>query len=222
MKAAVLFSGGKDSCLALCKAIKQGYEVEYLLSVIPKSKDSMMWHKPNLKLLKEQARQLGIKLIIQKSTGKEEEKLGDLISLISKIKGKADALVIGGIASNYQAQRIKKAAQEFEMKIYSPLWKYSSEQLWNELLRERFKVILTKIACEGIPKEFLGKVIDEEKFEKLKHLAGRYKFDLSGEGGDFESAVLYCPLFKKEIKVRGKIISESDYRHFFVFTLKAG
>jgi diphthamide synthase (EF-2-diphthine--ammonia ligase) len=40
---------------------------------------------------------------------------------------------------------------------------------------------------------------------------------LSGEGGDFESAVLYCPLFRKEIKVKGKIVSESDYRHFFVF-----
>jgi ABC transporter with metal-binding/Fe-S-binding domain ATP-binding protein len=217
MKAAVLFSGGKDSCLALYKAIKQGYEVEYLLSIIPESKDSMMWHKPNIKLLKEQARQLGIKLIVQKSTGKDEDKLRALISLISKIKGKADTLVIGGIASNYQGQRIKKAAEKFGMNIYSPLWKYSSEKLWNELMKERFKVILTKIACEGIPKEFLGKIIDKEKFEKLKHLAGKYKFDLSGEGGDFESAVLYCPLFKKEIKVKGKIISESDYRHFFVF-----
>jgi len=217
MKAAALFSGGKDSCLALYKAIKQGYEVEYLLSIIPESKDSMMWHKPDIKLLKEQAKQLGIKLIVQKSTGKEEDKLKDLISLISRVKGEVDALVIGGIASNYQGQRIKKAAEEFGMKIYSPLWKYSSEKLWAELLKERFKVILTKIACEGIPKEFLGRVIDKEKFEKLKRLAGKYKFDLSGEGGDFESAVLYCPLFKKEIKIKGKIISESDYRHFFVF-----
>ena len=41
-KVAVLFSGGKDSCLALHLAKKKGYEVKYLLSVVPENFDSFI------------------------------------------------------------------------------------------------------------------------------------------------------------------------------------
>ena len=66
MKLGVLFSGGKDSCLALHKALKEGHEVLYLLSVIPENFDSFMFHKPYLDLLEKQAEMLDIDLIIQK------------------------------------------------------------------------------------------------------------------------------------------------------------
>ena len=78
MRAAVLFSGGKDSCLALFKAREQGYEIKYLLSIIPSSYDSYMYHKPSLELLKRQAKELSIPLIIQKSSAGKEKELKDL------------------------------------------------------------------------------------------------------------------------------------------------
>ena len=39
IKAAVLFSGGKDSCLALHKALEKGLDVKYLLCVLPETED---------------------------------------------------------------------------------------------------------------------------------------------------------------------------------------
>ena len=72
MKVAVLFSGGKDSCLALHKALLEGYEVRYLLNVDVENEDSFMFHKPNLKLLKMQGEMLGIDLAVVKSKGEEE------------------------------------------------------------------------------------------------------------------------------------------------------
>ena len=65
-RTAVLFSGGKDSCLALHKARQEGYDIRYLLNILPMNKDSFMFHKPDLKLLEKQAEMLGIKIIIQK------------------------------------------------------------------------------------------------------------------------------------------------------------
>lgn len=215
-KAAVLFSGGKDSCLALYKAIKMGYDLKYLLSVIPKSYDSYMYHKPDLKLLKTQAKMLGIKLIIKRSNKQKEKELADLVHLINKVKDKIDYLIIGGIASSYQGKRIKKTAEETGLKIISPLLNYSAEKLWKELFKHNFKVVIMKIACEGIPKEFLGRIIDEEMLKNLKKLSNKYKFDMSFEGGDAETAVLDCPIFKNEIKIMGKIKSESQYRHFMI------
>jgi len=218
MKFAVLFSGGKDSCLALHKAKLKGYDIKYLLCVLPEHSDSWMFHKPDLKLLRKQAKELDIPLITQKSKGKKDKELEDLKKLINKIKNKVDGIIVGGIASNYQAKRFKKITEDLGLKFIAPLWNYSAEQLWKELLNNGFKAIITKISCEGIPKEYLGKIIDNKKFEELKKLSEKYKFDLIGEGGDFETAVLYMPDFKnkKQIKIDFDVKTEGNYRHFII------
>ena len=74
-KAAVLFSGGKDSCLALHMAKLKGFDIRYLLSILPKNKDSWMFHKPNPNLLKKQAETLDIEFVVAESLGEKEKEL---------------------------------------------------------------------------------------------------------------------------------------------------
>jgi len=210
MRIGVLFSGGKDSCLALHRFGRD--KIDVLLSIIPENKDSFMFHKPDLKLLKKQAEMLSIPLMVQKTRGIENKELKDLRKLIEK--SRVNELVIGGLASSYQGSRIEKICKELNVKVIAPLWNYSPEKLWEELLGEGFKVIITKIACEGIPKEFIGKVIDSDKFETLAKLAKKYKFRLDFEGGEAESFVLYMPEYKKEIKIEFSVESEDKFRHF--------
>ncbi|HUS50136.1 MAG TPA: diphthine--ammonia ligase [Candidatus Paceibacterota bacterium] len=218
MKFAILFSGGKDSCLALHKAREEEHEIIYLLNVFPETTDSFMFHKPDLKLLKQQAKEIGIPLIIQKSKGEKEQELDDLKKLIKKVKNKVDGICVGGIASSYQGNRIKKICSELGLKFYAPLWNYSPEDIWKELLDNKFKVVITKIAGEGISKEFLGKIIDRKNFEELKKLSERFKFRLDFEGGEAETAVLFMPGMKKEIKISFDVKSEGSYRHFLNIT----
>jgi len=215
-KCAVLFSGGKDSCLALHKARLEGYDLKYLLAIIPDNFDSFMFHKPYLNLLKKQAEMLGLKdnLIIQKSKGEENKEVDDLKELIVQVKDKVDVIIAGGIASSYQGGRIKKICSELGLGFYAPLWNYNGEKVWRELLENKFKVILTKIACDGLGREWLGVVIDNEKLKKLKKLSEKHKFRIDFEGGEAESAVLFMPEFKKEIKIKFNIKSEGEYRHF--------
>jgi ABC transporter with metal-binding/Fe-S-binding domain ATP-binding protein len=208
MKIGVLFSGGKDSCLALYRARK----VDLLLSMMPENKDSWMFHKPDLPLLRKQAEMLGIPLIIQRTAGEKDKELEDLRKLIKK--SKIDKLIIGGLASSYQGSRIEKISKELGIKLEAPLWGYDGERLWQELLKNEFKIIITKISCEGIPREFLGKIIDDKIFSELKKLSEKFKFRLDFEGGEAETAVLFMPRMKKEIKVKGEIESEGKYRHF--------
>jgi diphthine-ammonia ligase len=214
MKLAVLFSGGKDSCLALHKAKKEGHDVKYLLSIIPKNFDSYMFHKPYLRLLERQAKMLNIDLVIMESEGIKDEEVEDLKELIECFKDKVEGIVVGGIASSYQGDRIKRICSELDLEFIATLWDYSPEKIWEELLNKKFKVILTKIACEGIPKEFLGKIIDKKLFIELKKLSEKYKFRLDFEGGEAESAVLYMPDFKKDIEVKYNARSEGEYRHY--------
>jgi ABC transporter with metal-binding/Fe-S-binding domain ATP-binding protein len=220
-KAAVLFSGGKDSCLALHKAIKKGLKISVLLSIIPDNMDSMMFHTPDLMLLEKQAEMLGVDLITRKIRARNEsEELDDMRALLAdaKKKYKFDTIVVGGIASSYQGNRINNLANELELEVFAPLWNYNAEQLWQELLDERFEVVITKIACEGIPKDFIGRIITREEFEKLRKLGEKYKFRLDFEGGEAETAVLWMPEFSKEIKIDFDVYSEDKYRHFIKIT----
>jgi len=210
-KTGLLFSGGKDSCLALHLYKRK---VDMLLSMIPKNKDSFMFHCPLTQLLERQADMLNLPLLVEKSEGKEEEELIDLKKLIKK--SGVNVLVIGGIKSNYQARRIRKIAEELNVKVEAPLWNFDADKLWNEIFKAGMKVIITKIASEGIPKEFVGKIIELEDLEKLSSLSKKYKFRLDFEGGDAETAVLFMPEFKNQLVLDYDVKSEGEYRHFLV------
>lgn len=212
LKAAVLFTGGKDSCLALLKS-KEKYDVKFLLNVNVKNPDSYMFHKPDLGLLERQAEMLGIRLIVKESKGEKEKELGDLQKLLKLVDKEVDVVVVGGIASSYQGRRIKKICGELGLEVYAPLWDYDAEKIWKELLEKKFKVIITKISCEGLSRELIGRVIDKKRFSELKKLSEKYKFRLDFEGGEAETCVLWMPGMKKEIKIKYKIKSEETYRH---------
>ncbi|MCD4771386.1 diphthine--ammonia ligase [archaeon] len=214
MKLAVLFSGGKDSSLALHKVLKRGDDVKFLLNVFPKNEDSFMFHKQDFGLLEAQVERLGIEMISVESEGRKEEELDDLRKLIGKIKDDVEGIVVGGIASSYQGTRIEKICGEFGLEFVAPILDYESEKLWEELLAEGFEVVMIKIASDGIGKEWLGRVIDREAFGELKNLAEKYKFRLDFEGGEAESCVLNMPGYSKRIEIDFEIESEGEFRHF--------
>lgn len=213
MRLAVLFSGGKDSCLALHKVLEEGHEVVYLLSILPKVEDSFMFHKPFIDLLRRQAEELGIGLVVEESEGEKEKELMDLKGLVEKIRDDIDGVVVGGIASSYQGSRIENICDDLGLKFVAPLWNYSPEDVWRDLLKDGFEVVMTKISCEGIGGEWVGRVIDKGAFGELVVLSKRHKFRIDFEGGEAETAVLFMPEFKKKIKIGFGVKREGEFRH---------
>ncbi len=214
MNLACLFSGGKDSCLALHLVRGNGNVIKYLLNVFPENEDSFMFHKPDLRLLERQADELGIDLKIWRSKGEKEKELKDLRDLIFGIKDEVDGIVVGGIASSYQGSRIRKICDDLDLKFVAPLWDFKPEEIWNKLLDYGFEIVLTKISCEGLGKEWIGKKIGQRELKKLKKLGDIYGFRLDFEGGEAESGVLFMPGFKQEIKIKFEVESDGDFRHF--------
>ena len=56
---------------------------------------------------------------------------------------------------------------------------------------------LIKTCSMGLNEAHLGKTI-EELYPKFVELKNEYGFNMCGEGGEYETAVLDCPLFKKK------------------------
>jgi len=214
LKLGVLFSSGKDSCYAAQIMQRQNYELSCLITIKSKNKDSFMFHTPNIDITDLQAKAMQIPLITQTTSGKKEDELKDLEKALIKAKQKykIDAIVSGAIFSNYQRERIEKIADKLQLKIFSPLWHKPQEQLMKELLKNNYEIIISSIAADGLDKSWLGKKIDEKTLEKLKKINEKIGLNIAGEGGEFESLVLNCPLFKKRIKIEeAEIQMENQY-----------
>lgn len=223
MRLAALFSGGKDSSLALHRVLsprdnsgepKSGYEVKYLLNIVSENEDSFMFHKQDFGLLEAQADRLGIEMVSIGTKGEKEKELDDLRELIGGVKDKVDGIVVGGIASSYQGERVRKICDEMGLEFMAPLLDIKPEDLWDELLSDGFEVVIIKITCDGIGKEWLGRGIDKCALSELRALSEKYKFRLDFEGGEAESCVLNMPGYSSKIEIDFKVESEGEFRHF--------
>lgn len=201
MRAAVLFSGGKDSTLAAFLAKKAGAGIRCLVSMFPVNKESYMFHHPNIGLTRMQAESMGTPIITKDTAGEKEKELLDLERSLLGIRDDIDSVVSGAVASEYQRSRISGICSKLGLESVTPLWHKDPLELWKLCLDNGFKVMITAVACEGLNKTWLGRVIDEKGLAELKRLSEKHRFHLSGEGGEFETLVLDCPLFKKRIQV---------------------
>ncbi|MBU0457259.1 MAG: diphthine--ammonia ligase [Nanoarchaeota archaeon] len=214
MKLAALFTGGKDSTYAIYLAKQQGHEITCLITMKSENPDSYMFHTPAIELTELQAESMDIPIVIGGTEGIKEEELKDLEKTIQKAKDnfEFEGLITGALFSEYQSSRIEKIAEKLGLKVFSPLWHRSQEKLMEELLEKGFKFILTSVAGEGMSKDWLGKIITNSELDKLKDLNKETGFHIAFEGGEAESLVLDCPLFKKKIKIiESEKIMENDY-----------
>ena len=134
MKVAALISGGKDSALALHQALKRGYDVKYLVTLIPQREDSWMFHYPNVELTDLFAEACGIPLVKAETSGVKEEELEDLRRLLDKLD--IEGVVSGAIASTYQKSRIDRICAELGLKSITPLWRKDEKMLIETLISE--------------------------------------------------------------------------------------
>jgi ABC transporter with metal-binding/Fe-S-binding domain ATP-binding protein len=217
MKLGVLFSGGKDSTIALHETANKN-KIECLITLISKNKESYMFHTPNIGVTKLQSESLKIPILYFNTKGKLEEELKDLeYAILSAIeKFKIEGIVTGAIASVYQSQRIQKICKKFEIQCINPLWKKNQASILYEMVDNKYQTIISGIFAYPLNEKWLGKIIDKEIIEKLIILNKKFGVSISGEGGEIETTVLDAPLFSKKIKIADYQIKSRNNSGIFI------
>jgi len=212
MRLAVLLSGGKDSHLAMFRAMKS-HEISCLISIESENKESYMFHVPNIHITELQAKAMELPLIKQKTKGEKESELEDLKLAIKKAIEEYDieGVVSGAVRSTYQASRIQKICKDLDIWCFNPLWLEDEKTILKELIENGFEVIITGVFSYPFEKDMLGRRIDEEMMNYLIEMKKRYKTSLVGEGGEFETTVLDAPFYKRKIKIVESEIVYSNY-----------
>ena len=232
MKVAILASGGKDSTYASWWAGLQGWDVVSMVTVLVRGEDSMMFQLQNSWIAGLQAASIGTSWKPVFSDGQEEKEIGDLeLALGGKTdsslsiedvfpKGvevpedleirsgplEIDGLVVGALRSDYQKTRIERMCERLGIRSFCPLWHKDQANHMESLVEHGFQVVFTSVSTEGMDERWLGRELDEESLRTLERASSKYRFNLDGEGGEFETIVTGAPHMKRKIMIDGEVI----------------
>ncbi|MDD3399086.1 MAG: diphthine--ammonia ligase [Candidatus Methanomethylophilaceae archaeon] len=208
MRLAALYSGGKDSTLALYLAEQMGHSVEHLVNIAPADPHSWLFHTPNLHLLPLMAESMGKTLVSVPSRGDEEDDLRALREALQRLD--IDGVVTGAVASDYQWDRINGVCHELGLKSINPLWRKHPHLVMEELLASGTEAIVVGVSAEGLDERWLGRLLDASALQDLKKLEERHGVNVAGEGGEYESLTLDSPLHRFPIVVDASKVAMSQ------------
>ncbi len=163
-----------------------------------------MFHFPNIRWARLQAEAIGVPQVIEETPGVKEEELEDLKRAIRKAKEAyhIEGVCTGALASVYQKSRVEKICKELALECISPLWGTDPEQHIRGLVTEGFVVMVVSVSALGLDQRWLGRILDEAAIDELVALSKKFRFHAGLEGGEGETFVLDCPLFRSRVEVR--------------------
>lgn len=227
MNFVALISGGKDSIFTILKLVQEGHKVICLANLYPPKQqelDSYMYQSVGSEVAVYIAEALELPLIRKEITGKavnvdleyiptKEDEVENLYELLKDVKEQypdVQAVSSGAILSNYQKNRVEDICNRLGLISFAPLWERDQKELVQEMVDNKMDAILVRVATEGLKKEHLGKTISD-MLPTLFKLGEKYGINVCGEGGEFESITLDCPLFKKRIVVEeAEVVTELE------------
>ena len=205
MKLASLYSGGKDSTFSIFRCLEYGHDVVCLITLHPSADDSLLFHYPNSWITKHIASAMCMPLIELEISGIscEENEYNALAQAIIKAKSiyNIEGIAHGGISSRFQNRIFEKVAVENQLRVLSPLWNIEPSSYMHLLVDYNFDVKIISVSAMGLDRLWLGKSIDLSSLKRLEYLSKRYGFNLTFEGGEAETLVTDCPLFKYKINI---------------------
>lgn len=197
-KAAVCWSGGKDSCLALYRLLEDNYDVVCLLSMVSEEDARNHAHGIQLEILKLQAEALSLPLIMVDSAGEYESSLK---RALSKLKEETDVECIA-FGSLYMEEDIKWNEQVAYESGLEPLFPVlSSQDQAQELLHDFITLGFDSIVCRAskqyLDQTWTGRKLDWSFYEDIQQTS----CCPMGELGEYHTFVLDGPIFNTKLEI---------------------
>ena len=216
-RVAALLSGGKDSTFTILKCVAAGHDIVALAHLSPPENtdelDSYMYQSVGHNAVKYVASALGIHLyecsikgtpVSQDLTyqATPDDEVEDLFELLKDIKAKTSCTAVcsGAIFSTYQKNRVEEVCSRLGLVSIAPLWEREQEQLLQEMIDHCMEIRIIKVASIGLDKSHVG-VNADSLLPHFKKINQKFGFNVCGEGGEYESLVIDCPIFAYRIKI---------------------
>ena len=201
------FSGGKDSVLALYKAMKVGEAIGLIVMMEEEGKRSRSHGMPP-ELINAQAKSIGLPVYKAPASWKDYETV--FISLLERAKKQgAEVLVTGDLDMPAHGCWHEQVTEKAGLKLGMPLWEMNHREAVEEFIHLGFETIIVTVNLSlGMSEDDLGRTLT---LEYIKELEAR-GIDPCGEAGEFHTTVLDGPIFNHPITVRKcEMIKNGEY-----------
>jgi uncharacterized protein (TIGR00290 family) len=189
-----MWSGGKDSALALDRAIKSGIDVDRLLSFYDAGTRRVRFHATRVEMLEAQAAAIGIDLRAVPTAWQEME-----VNLRAQLFSLRDEGFTGVVFGDIHLADVRAWYEERVIAAgllhIEPLWGEPPRHLLDEFVSSGGRAVVTCVELAKLDETWLGCVIDE-RFASGIASAG---VDPCGENGEYHSFAFAGPMFKKPV-----------------------
>ncbi|HET9781614.1 MAG TPA: diphthine--ammonia ligase [Candidatus Dormibacteraeota bacterium] len=191
---ALMWSGGKDSALALHRARARGLDVQLLLNFYDQDTGRVRFHATPIALLHEQAAAIGIELRAIGTTWPEMDSA--LQEELGRLRGCGfTGIVFGDIhladVRAWYEGRVRAAGLEH----VEPLWGDPSPNLLSEFVKSGGRAVVTCVDLNKLDESWLGRIIDDAFVAGIAAIG----IDACGENGEYHSFAFDGPVFARPV-----------------------
>jgi len=242
MKFVGLISGGKDSIYSIMNCLTNGHELVACAHLAPplsstnndKDEESYMFQTAGSECISTMVTEcIGVPFVVRNCTGTSQDtslhytsssspshnndEVEDLYQLLLDVKEQfpsIQAVSSGAILSTYQRTRIENVCDRLGYTSLGYLWRAATQNdLLESMLRDKVEAVLVKVAAPPglVPQKHLNQSLTT-LLPLFQRLESKYKFHICGEGGEYETLVLDCPLFatKRLVLTKVQIVEDTS------------
>lgn len=190
------YSGGKDSALAIHRAVQSGMKLQALLITYNVDRGRSWFHGIPAEVLAEVERAVGAPVRLIRTTGPEYAAAFEAALAREKALG-ARACVFGDIDIQGHLDWCSERCRAAGLEACFPLWQEERLGLVKECLASGFKPIVTVVDTRRLPADFAGLPLTEELLDEM----ARRGADPCGENGEYHTFVPEGPIFARPVPV---------------------
>ena len=188
------WSGGKDSCYAMIKAVELGMKPKVLLNMMNENGKVSRSHGLPVSILNQQAEKMGLPIVTIPATWNDYE--AKFIDALQKMKAdfQLNGAVFGDIDLQPHRDWEEKVCNASGLEAVLPLWQQNRLDLVKEMVAGGIETMI--VSCNTqMGEEYLGRIMTKDLAEELEAKG----IDSCGENGEFHTMVINCPLFSEAI-----------------------
>lgn len=201
------WSGGKDSCLALHRAVGRYGAPLALINMLSEDGEHSRSHGLSRAILQAQADAIGVPILFGSATWEDyETAFIDLLK--SAVALDARACVFGDINLDAHREWEERVCESAGLQAMLPIWEEDHDALMREFLDAGFRAIIVTLDTERVPEHCLGRELDAALLSEF----AAQDIDVCGEAGEFHTLVIDGPIFSTPVTVgQGRPIRMGKY-----------
>jgi len=201
------YSGGKDSILAIYRAIKLGMEPISLIITYNIDMERSWFHGVPEDLLNEVSASLNIPIKLIKTSGKDYVANFEKELRAQKENG-AEICVFGDIDIEEHLKWCTDRCDAAGMEAFFPLWQEERKALVDEFIENGFTANIIVVDTDRLSEKHLGMTLSPETISSIVSEGA----DACGENGEYHTFVSDGPLFRKPVSFRyGELVRRGQY-----------